>query len=531
MANRFVDPENGNNANNGTTTDLAWQTVKHAKESGGVTAADKTWWRRAHSDDDERTIEIPAGPADITPNYDGTAAAPLYFIGAPRAQHNIASSDWTNGSDLITIDDNDMVRTRHQARYIIGPDGKRYFIERVVSSSQIQIDRPYPSTTASNSALAYIEEDEDYDEFAAIDDSTWTIKLTGAGANRWADDPDDVPCIDFNSAAYQLLLSGDPWHVFKNMEIKDSIDANGVIYTSGDNVCVYFRNCLLAQDSNAYVVRGSGTNLIILRACTIEGNSTGSGQHGIYAGVFWFIDCAIYNMGGSGIRWIDGYLENVSVGYNIANDSLDLMMYSGSNLLGRDVRLGGTNGYVEYSTSGMRAKNPIRFENYGKVLGKHKTFYLNALTTESFVTDGIDPNPDQRAGGAAKLIKILCNTTTGVSALTDFVHDIPLGEFEMPTGSRTFRFYVQSLVALAASQLWLEAEYVDVYDDEDEYHSGKILSDETISVRTGHDDWSQYLEVTLNPAVASKVRITAKVSYYNATATNYIYIDPKCVIS
>ena len=64
MAEYFVDAATGSDYDNGTTMDLAWATLKYAKESGGLSAGDFVWLRPNHS-------EIPT--SDNAPAYNGSA--------------------------------------------------------------------------------------------------------------------------------------------------------------------------------------------------------------------------------------------------------------------------------------------------------------------------------------------------------------------------------------------------------------------------------------------------------------------------
>ncbi|HEB35877.1 MAG TPA: hypothetical protein ENI18_08560, partial [Candidatus Aminicenantes bacterium] len=123
MANFFVDNTVSGGLDDGTDWDTnAFNTggnrgTKTALESGGYTPGDKIWIRRTTVYDEA----IAAQNADIAPTDDGTAAAPLEFIGWPRAaipNTTITEGDWTNGSTIV---DNVVgitpTRESHQARY------------------------------------------------------------------------------------------------------------------------------------------------------------------------------------------------------------------------------------------------------------------------------------------------------------------------------------------------------------------------------------------------------------------------------
>ncbi len=138
MADFFVDDSVVGGLDDGTDWDTnAFNTVgglsiKTALESAGYTPGDKTWIRRTTIYDEA----IAAQNADIAPNDDGTAAAPIEFIGWPRPpipNTEITAADWTNGSTII---DNVVgiapVREQHQARFATAPDGHQYLITAIL---------------------------------------------------------------------------------------------------------------------------------------------------------------------------------------------------------------------------------------------------------------------------------------------------------------------------------------------------------------------------------------------------------------
>lgn len=138
MADFFVDNSVVGGADDGTDWDTnAWNTggnrgTKTALEFGGFTPGDKTWIRRTTVYDEA----IAAQNADIAPTDDGTAAAPLEFIGWPRAaipNTTITAADWTNGSTMVdNVVGISPVRERHQARYVTAPDGHQYLITAIL---------------------------------------------------------------------------------------------------------------------------------------------------------------------------------------------------------------------------------------------------------------------------------------------------------------------------------------------------------------------------------------------------------------
>lgn len=515
MADYFVDSTTGSDLNNGTTMDLAWATIQYALQSGGLTAGDIIWVRKLHS-------ETPV--ADIAPIYEGTPAAPIQIIGWPRNTHAVSSSDWTNGSTSVTIDDNDMDREKHCGRYITAPDGEVYLITRVTATSTIIIDREYAGSTVTNQA-ATISADSDYTLAQAINDSGWTINKAA-----WNADADDLPLLDFNNTAFQLILSSDGYHFFKNMEMKDSTDSNGILRFDSLSLAGYIEGLLLLQspDSTALYINNS---CVIGERIIIEGDGAGTLQRGIYlqTGALRLFNSAIYNMGDIGMR-IGGnaVLSNVNMGVEVANGDADIELYYGGVVSGKDVKFGGTNGYIDYF--GASSCNQMSIENYQKVLGDNRTFFVGGYF-EKVPVAGETPNKKL----SDNVLKI-----TPSSSGQEFVKELAYSFFEYiidtDTTSRNYKFWIynDSGVTLNATtamdDIWLEAEYVKSYNDTSEYTNMKEYSTETsILDAADADDWDSLNVTAIAPAVSSQVRLRIYWSKYLA-ATN-VFIDPEVVIS
>ena len=131
-------------------------------------------------------------------------------------------------------------------------------------------------------------------------------------------------------------------------------------------------------------------------------------------------DSAFYGCGNYGIKAEGGdfFFENVNIGAEIENGDDDIDA-TAAGIRGRNVRLGGNNGYVN-ADSGSR----VGFENYQKVLGANRTWLLTGYSQK--VTAGAgDPVPNQRTNGADTLLEI---TPNGVSDETIFYRNSKRGE-------------------------------------------------------------------------------------------------------
>ena len=523
-ADHFVDPYTGNNADDGHSTDAAWATLEYAVESGSLVAGDIVWFRRDNNG--SPTVELPT--TDIAPAYDGTASSFIEIIGAPRAEVAITAGDFTNGS--TTVDNITGITLTHEnalTRMITAPNGSKFMITDVTDGNTLIIDREYSGATVTGaSGACTIDEDEDYDAFAAIDDSAWTIKIA-----TWVADAPDMPTIDFDDGGYDWSHSGDMFWEIKNIKFMDSSDANGVFANisnvgSSSNQTIKMSNIYIKQTAqNVMLLQSSmSSGTMILNNIVAEGSGAGTSQRGL-TGINGILNnAAVYNCGDTGLYGLS-YItaHHLNVGVEAANGDDDIDFWKSGKYLFRDVKLGGTNGYVNFTdTYGTEIK--INIENYGKILGKHKTWHNTAWTQENVTFDGSGSLPSQRSGGATEGIMITPATSSPPRLSEGY--EIFEHVYSMPTGSKTFRYYVQSVGALTnEANIRLEITVVDSYDDASEYTQTTIFSDEDITARANQADWTQYVEGTVNPTVASIVRCKLIISYYHET--NLIYIDTK----
>lgn len=521
MANKFVDTGLASGSNDGSDMDNAWQSIETALEYNAHAAGTDIWIRRRSS--------FASATSDIVINSasDGTATSPIRVIGWPRNSKAVTSSDWTNGSTAVVIDDNDMDREKHQGRFITAPDGKNYLITRVVDSNDIVIDREYVGATVTDQAATIIA-DENYATAQAIDDSAWTIKKSD-----WNGDADDLPKIDFEANAYQLMNNGARYWRLEGIEFIGGTDTNGTVYGTGVFGLIV-RGCLFKQTQNAYCLQPGAPGWI--DRCIFEGTGSGSGQYGLYAQTAHLTNCAIYNFGDWGVRFAVGMfkLENVNIGVEVANGDLDIYssidpgsVYVG--IIGYDVRLGGTNGAISTAGTSSIIGSQFTFENFGKVLGAHRAYgyYIDRLAVVAGSGD-----PEKRTGGADEVID--WRNQISVTGAGDLLWRRQVFEHRIwaDTTSKSYRYYCQQKLfpTLANTEIFLTADYVDSYDDASEYTMATVRSDETIAVRANAADWSQYVEVTgIQPAVAGWVILRLHVQVYDSDGV--LYIDPQVVIS
>lgn len=522
MANYYVDSNTGDNGDNGTTQALAFATLEYALESGGLSGTDnKIWVRRTHS-------EIPT--SDIAPVYDGAPGTPLEIIGWPRPSipnTTITEATWANGSTTVDlIVGITCTRESHCGRYVTAPDGKQYMITRVIDANTIIIDRKYVGSSVDGvDGKFQIEADEDY--------ATRPTDIDG-----WDADAIALPVIDFDDGNFELSISSsDYFYVLKNLELKDSTDGYGIIYFSGSG-CHTLQGCLLKQTTQSDPIMAASTCTVFLIRTIIEGSGAGSLQNGIYlrdAGIV-MKDVAIYNCGNNGISCTYSgltYIDNVNIGIEVANGDDDIDFGSSSNqggriIEGRDLRLGGTNGYVLFGTN-TTSIQLLAIENYNKILGDHKSWYPGGTWEKAAVT-GETPNKKV----SNDVLKISPNLA-GYQYIPEWAVCVFEHEFKVTTDQKSYKYWLYNDTGdtlndgNAKGSIWLELEYVEVYDDTSEYVIKEYSSETGIADAADADDWD-YLQITnITPAVASKLRIKCFCRHY--TASGDIFVDPAVVIS
>lgn len=509
MANYYVDSVTGDNGDNGTTMALAWETLDYAIAQS-YSAGDTIWVRRLHDETAGSTITILRS---------GTASSPVSHVGWPRDTHSITSATWTNNSTTVDlVVPASMDREKHCGRYITAPDGETYLITKITDSNTFIIDREYASSTVTlTNGASTIQADEDFSG-------------RPADTASWDDDADDLPVLSFNGTAYYLNSAVKNYVAWKNIEFRGGT-ASAIVYISYSKPWL-FMGCLFYQSEDKACILANLIHVAITR-CVFEGSGAGSVQRALIcqnAPSYHLKDCAIYNFGDNGIYLSLGsqaFLENVNIGVEVANGDEDLIIDDNSIIVGKDIKLGGNNGYIVRGTYNAWIQTP-RLENYGKELGKHKSWFAGG-TWESVTAGDGSPIPDQRSGGATSLIQITPDGS-GFDYIEDWAIEVFNHEFIADTNQRTWRYYVQTNIVggLTASELWIKLEYVKVRDDDSEYVIKSVVSDETISARSGITDWSDYIEVpSITPAATSKVRIRCYVAVYDAA--NKIWIDPDVV--
>lgn len=598
MADHFCDTTLATGLNDGTTTDDAWQSIKTALEYASFTAGDKLWIRRVSAFTASTAGITPVGDGNhanplyfigcprttvtgtgefvrgskvvyglsITPSLEAHGTRELkndsdnhlYMIEevVRKIDFDTQTVDFTLDAILTGTTSGAVAKIHYQidsgttgSLYIVMISGTFQSAETITddaggsatSTSVAALDGyllfdPYVGTSASIAAFT-IEADEDYTEFNAIDDSTWTIKLT-----TWNADAHDIPIIDFNSAAYLLNIQSSAFTIYKNLLFRNSTQRFITISYGVNMVSFYY--CIVTQDSNNYCIYPSHSSVsTYLNNVIIKGSAAGTSQRGIATanGNSLILNkVSIQNMGDNGllVAVTTTLIANkCNIGIATPNNDEDLITSGFFYNYIKDLNLGGKNGSIIYSSTAANSQWSLAVENYNHTLNNNKNFWKSMVDEkiEQLAVVAGSGEPYKRTGGADDVIKL--NFSSSVTyyptplewkpdALNDFI-------IVADTTSKSYRFYIQAkdMAITDATELYLECEYIDRYFSDTVYHTSIVRSAETITIRTGADDWSQYIEVTgIQPGVASNVILRIKCSgHYDVDGA--IYIDPLVVIS
>jgi hypothetical protein len=175
---------------------------------------------------------------------------------------------------------------------------------------------------------------------------------------------------------------------------------------------------------------------------------------------------------------------------------------------------------VHYGRNSTTGGGFYFFENYNQTLGDHR-IYDSWSTVLKIDADGTGDNPTQRNNGNYEIWEMSPLTYCGFNSRNKVI--LLEQQIKAPSDlQRTFRYYVQTdfTAGLTSDEIWLFAEYYDT-----DTSMVNIQSDEVIAIRSNQSDWSQYVEVTVNPAADTWVRLRLLAGAYESG--KLIWVDPK----
>jgi len=130
-----------------------------------------------------------------------------------------------------------------------------------------------------------------------------------------------------------------------------------------------------------------------------------------------------------------------------------------------------------------------------------------------------------RSGGSTEVVRATAQSNIASYAMNGlllFSHRI----YIPASGSRTITYYAQTdyTSGLTSDQVKLVCTYED---NETDAHHTSVTSTQGVTVRSGEDDWDQYLQVTVVPGHASFVNCEARLYAYESG--KYLWVDPMLV--
>jgi hypothetical protein len=165
------------------------------------------------------------------------------------------------------------------------------------------------------------------------------------------------------------------------------------------------------------------------------------------------------------------------------------------------------------------------FEHCNQVAGDHYAADAYA-DIYKVAADGSGDNPSQRSGGGVSVAEIVPQS---LISSVNYVELFNIRLWAAAGESKTYRFYVQTDYAtLPTAELKLYGEYMD-NSPAGTGHLATVQSTQGITTRANAADWSQYVEVTINPATAGWVNLYLRLMGYESTKK--VWVDPMAVIS
>jgi hypothetical protein len=577
MANWYVDDTAGG-ANDGTSPTDAWTSIVSAITKSDYTPGDKVWVRRTHDE-----------TAGAAWNFgdSGEDGNPLYLIGWPRAAVT-GTADVESG--LKAFFDSSVTPNlyQHGARLIRNDtDGNDYFITGIGyyvpyddeqaggfaigdtvttaggfsgvvisvvddgTSGHLVFGPGYSGTVADNDVLlvsavdhgdandpgatkigtCFIIAQEYQGTDAAAGNFTIAVDPDYAGRPTWAAadaDAHNLPIL--RMVTYNLLWSSDYYWQFHNFNVKDGSYTHRVSGCMGHHI----EGCIYEQSGNSRTLYLQESHHRLNRIIVIgPGSGNTLARNECIGPTIRFTNCAFYNMGDYGLWCRDGNLENVNLGIEQPNYDDDLSVYRGGLLRCRDVRLGGNGGSLLLDQGGVYVCH-AGVENYNGVFGEHR--YMNATGRwyKVFVDGTTTPNKKV----SDYVLKSEHNfNATYCAPVPEWTLWVLEHEVKCLAQAYTFKYWIFNDTGETLNSgdpklnVWLEAEYVKEYTSTTQYLYDKGYSTEQdIAQQGGDTDWD-YVQVSVTPATASKVRLRFYMSYYNADVDDNLFIDPAVVIS
>lgn len=185
------------------------------------------------------------------------------------------------------------------------------------------------------------------------------------------------------------------------------------------------------------------------------------------------------------------------------------------------------------STLSISGRNTVyismrfKFEHYQQIANAHYICDAYGDITKT-AADGAGDNPTQRSGGNADVIEAIPQSNC---AAVSYLELLNIRLWAAAGVSKTYRFYVQTDFAvgsppLPSAELKLYGQYLDAGSGG---HLATVSSTQDITTRANAADWSQYVEVTMNPAQDGYINLYLRLMGYEANKK--VWVDPMVAIT
>jgi hypothetical protein len=302
---------------------------------------------------------------------------------------------------------------------------------------------------------------------------------------------------------------------------------NGVIFSSnyGSTATFCTVNAAMFGIGGYAVVGGWGS----LFTGNVFGNNNASATGG-----YFHTYAGNYYANGSGTSLGNSSVLTGKVGFNSADitiaNGVDFAFNAGGNVAGLKGYTKVLNAKIPSSPifqnrNLLHIQGRFQFEHYQQIANAHYICDAYGDITKT-AADGTGDNPTQRSGGSADVIEAVPQSNCAAVSYLELLHIRLWAEAGV---NKTYRFYLQTdYAALAKNVLVLYGQYLDQGSGG---HLGSANSSTSgnFTTRSNQSDWSQYVEVTINPAQNGYINLYLWLMGYESSKK--IWIDPKVAIT
>jgi len=164
----------------------------------------------------------------------------------------------------------------------------------------------------------------------------------------------------------------------------------------------------------------------------------------------------------------------------------------------------------------------LYFAHFDQVLDTHKSVQVMGEVIKVDADDTSGRPDGDSDGGNNPIIEVSTVQSKCTKYLPVFVFDFEDIKLWLPTGTYTYRFYVQTTYSgITAGNLTLRAFYLDTGSSG---NTAETTHAPAINVRANDTDWTQYVEVTFTQATEGWVSFDLEFGEYQAG--DEVWIDP-----